>query len=317
MLRFSRWLGRTAWLGLCALTCSLSGCGERRETHAQTTAVRTQFSLVTYNVAGLPALISQSEPQVNMELISPLLNTFDLALVQEDFSYHEQLTRYLTYPFRSKPALPGLLLDLGDGLNEFSRLIFHDFSRHAWRSCHGHLGDGGDCLTSKGYSLAVHELAPGTKVHIYNVHMDSGDSAGDVGARSDQVAQLATAIAEQSHNTAVVVAGDFNVSMPGEPTLGALMQAADLKDACKELNCVEQDGIDRVLFRSTPDLSLTVSDLRFDPRFVRDDGMPLSDHKPLRVTFEWHKLQPKKTRVARHAPQNPEPGEGSSKPTAL
>lgn len=43
------------------------------------------FTTLTYNVAGLPEGLSGSNPSVNTPLISPLLNAYDLVLVQEDW----------------------------------------------------------------------------------------------------------------------------------------------------------------------------------------------------------------------------------------
>lgn len=43
------------------------------------------FKALTYNVAGLPAPISGSEPATNSPLISPKLNDYDLVLLQEDW----------------------------------------------------------------------------------------------------------------------------------------------------------------------------------------------------------------------------------------
>src|SRR5690349_21383843 len=40
-----------------------------------------RFTLLTYNVAGLPQLVSPSSPRLNVPLVSPLLNHYDIALV--------------------------------------------------------------------------------------------------------------------------------------------------------------------------------------------------------------------------------------------
>ena len=42
-----------------------------------------RLSLLTYNVAGLPQLVSHSDPEVNVALISPLLNHYDVVLVDD------------------------------------------------------------------------------------------------------------------------------------------------------------------------------------------------------------------------------------------
>src|SRR5262245_13465839 len=45
------------------------------------------FSVLSYNVAGLPVEISQSRPDLNLPLISPLLNDDDIVLTQEDYDW--------------------------------------------------------------------------------------------------------------------------------------------------------------------------------------------------------------------------------------
>src|SRR3569832_641209 len=59
---------------------------------AQPPADVGRFSLLTYNVAGLPELVSGSDPEVNEGLIRPLLYHYDVALVQEAFSYRRLLS---------------------------------------------------------------------------------------------------------------------------------------------------------------------------------------------------------------------------------
>jgi hypothetical protein len=78
-----------------------------------------RFAALTYNVAGLPAALSGSEPDVNTEPISPLLNAYDLVLVQESWVnpdppipglevFHEVLVSQVTHPYLSEPAPPPL-----------------------------------------------------------------------------------------------------------------------------------------------------------------------------------------------------------------
>ena len=60
----------------------LGACGNQEEAVVQSGS----FTALTYNVAGLPEGISGSNPETNMQMISPLLNAYDLVLIQEDFS---------------------------------------------------------------------------------------------------------------------------------------------------------------------------------------------------------------------------------------
>ena len=108
-------------LGLLVLAACASDDGERE----------LQFSVLTYNVAGLPAGISSSEPDINTPLISPLLNRYDIALVQEDFVYHRDLARDAEHVFHSEEKEMGEKL-VNDGLNRFSQ--FASVNSH---DCHG------------------------------------------------------------------------------------------------------------------------------------------------------------------------------------
>lgn len=116
---------------------------------------------LTYNVAGLTDPISGSEPATNSALISPLLNAYDVVLLQEDwadpfpiegqpiFFYHDEIVSQADHPYRSEPAPHPYGTDLrrapkgpplvSDGLNRLSRFPLGPLTREMWRSCHGEL----------------------------------------------------------------------------------------------------------------------------------------------------------------------------------
>lgn len=243
--------------------------------------------VLTYNVAGLPDLISGSDPAVNTPMMSPLLNAFDHVLVQEDFSYHDELSADAMHPYQSTPGGGGTL---GDGLNRFSDSAFADFERHAWEECNGIIDSGNDCLTMKGFSVATHQLGPIAQVDIYNLHMDAGGSAGDIQARQAQVQQLLDTIAARSADRAIIVAGDTNMNADDEPDVQTLLTGASLLDACRELACGEDNRIDRIMFRSSATVELVPTSWAIDPTFVNGMGEPLSDHEPVVVEFDWAQL---------------------------
>ena len=245
------------------------------------------FSVLTYNVAGLPQGISGGNPIVNTPLISPLLNSFDLVYVQEDFTYHAELISAVTHPYKSLPLSTGGAL--GDGLNRLARFEFSDFGREAWQVCNGTLGSGSDCLTKKGFSFGRHHFADGAFVDVYNLHMDAGhNDQADYQAREAQAQQLVAAIAVHSPKVPVIVVGDTNLKdTQDETTLQAVLVGAGLKDACRSLNCPEPGRIDRVMFRGNPTLTLTPKNWRVEPSFVDAAGKPLSDHEAVAVDFDW------------------------------
>lgn len=252
-----------------------------------------EFTFLTYNIAGLPALFSRSDPERNIPLISDLLNLYDVAVVQEDFVYHDSLVRSAHHPHRSWPLPPGSAAGFGDGLNTFSRIPFTGFSRVSWQKCNGRLSNGSDCLTAKGFTVAEHHVAPGVAIDVYNVHMDSGGSAEDAAARRAQADQLLQTLAQHSAGKPVIVAGDTNLGASDEAVVSMVLEQAHLLDSCRVLSCRSPHLIDRVMYRGTKTVDLTALQFELDPRFVRDDGRDLSDHKAVGVLFRWSRISNK------------------------
>jgi hypothetical protein len=283
-------LGRRTLGSFLSLTFAAFAAFASRTGNAAPVAEGTErgtFSLLTYNVAGLPVLISQSEPIRNMPQIGQLLNLYDLALVQEDFAYHEALHTRSKHQYRSVPVVPDAKVGIGDGLNLFSRLPFSSFERVTWRACHGRFSDGADCFAAKGFTFATEQVGPNVAVDVYNLHMDSGGGPGDIEARGRQVEQLLDFMDRHSANHAVLVAGDTNMGSESESQLLSMLKRAGLHDACRTLSCGRPNLIDRVMYRSSVAVSLRVTALTVDSRFVREDGKDLSDHNAVGAVVEW------------------------------
>lgn len=279
------------------LTTQGSAADRVRATAAATATPSTahpagRFSLLTYNVAGLPGLVSGSDPAVNSSIISQLLNHYDVALVQEDFSYHTQLSSRARHSYRSEPMHSSLAL-MPDGLNWFSRHAFGWVHRVRWAQCNGYLGSASDCLADKGFSYAELTLAPGITVDAYNLHAEAGRAPMDVEVRRANFEQLAEYIRTRSQNRAVIVAGDTNLrlSVPRDgETLDRFLEGTGLSDACRRFGCGDE-RLDRVLVRSSQELELDILGWWTDRRFVDVDGAPLSDHLAVGVELGWRKHQ--------------------------
>ncbi len=258
-----------------------------------------RFTLLTYNVAGLPQLVSPSEPAVNIPIISPLLNHYDVALVQEDFSYHQQLTRQAKHAFRTD-TMRGSLALMPDGLNQFSRFSIGWTQRVRWSQCNGYFGQASDCLADKGFSFTVMTLAPGVQVDVYNLHADAGGTANDLRARRANFEQLRDFMQQRSPGKAMLVAGDTNLRASAhedQKTLQSFLDEVGLIDACTHFGCGE-DKLDRVLFRGSDLVNLDVLGWWTDVRFVDGQGAALSDHPAIGVEVRWRKLEPVRPLVA-------------------
>ena len=262
---------------------------------------------LTYNVAGLPEGISGSHPATNTPIISPLLNGYDLVVVQESWQtpdpnplaplrvYHELLVAHALHPFRSISAINPINTDpfrpsaiLGDGLNNLSRFPFEDVIRVPWNGCYT---SAADCLALKGFSLARTRFAPGVVVDVYDLHMEAGGAPQDDALRDAGVSQLRDFVNAHSAGRAIVVGGDFNLHTDEEPDASQfqrLLAETGLIDVCAALGCPEPGRIDKFLYRDGGGVTITPQSWRFETDvFVDGAGDPLSDHEALAVRFAW------------------------------
>jgi hypothetical protein len=300
------------------------------------------FRALSYNVAGLPEPLSGSDSDVNSPLISPLLNGYDLVLLQEDWVdpdpplagidfHHDDIVSAVTHPYRSVPAPPPLGTDprrptalVADGLNLLSVFPFGEVRRVMWDGCFGGPdtsdGGAGDCLSQKGFMVTTVSLAPGVEVDVYNLHAEAGATRTDQDLSAAQFDQLADYIETNSAGRAVVLGGDTNLHTDdthpdswGED--GSIwrrfLERTGLRDVCDVVRCGD-DGhsIDKFAFRSGGGLTLEPRSHRFERDvFVRpSDGQPLSDHDALRVDFTWSAPhRPATTTATTATPREPAP----------
>jgi hypothetical protein len=273
-----------------------------------------ELSTLTYNVAGLPEVLSGSNPSVNTALISPLLNDYDVVLVQEDWAnpdppipgvsvYHDILISEVDHPFLSDPAPVPLGSNplrptalLSDGLNRMSQFPFTGPERHMWPNCFGgaDTSDGGaaDCLSEKGFSVARTTISPGVEVDIYNLHAEAGRTPADNAAHAEDFEVLADFINTYSAGRAVIVGGDYNLHTDREFDAGVFatfLDEAGMTDVCEVIACGDDlHQIDKFTFRSSDDLGLEPLSHAFERETFQDpQGEPLSDHDPLHVDWRW------------------------------
>jgi hypothetical protein len=276
--------------------------------------VSGQFDALTYNVAGLPEALSGSEPATNTPLISPLLNDYDLVLVQEDWEnpdppipglsvYHHLLIADATHPYLSDPAPVPLGSDprrptalVSDGLNRLSDFPFGELTREMWPNCFGGIdqsdGGAGDCLSQKGFSMARTEFAPGIVIDVYNLHAEAGSKPLDIQYSAEDFDVLGDYIVANSAGRPVIVGGDYNLhtdEVGDGAVFDEFLAATGATDVCAAIDCGDDDDrIDKFVFRDGAGIDLEPLTHNFEvDKFKRADGEPLSDHDALAVTFAW------------------------------
>ena len=173
-----------------------------------------EIRVLTYNVHGLPDIITGDDTEARMLAISPRLNEFDLAAIQENFFYSAALSGDVEgrFAYHFTERKPGTIAP--GGLSVYSVLPAGEIGGDPWEACNGYLDAANDCLASKGFEF-LRIVVPFTPISfdVYDLHMDAGNSAADDTARAAQAEQLLSAIDAQSAGQAVMVLGDFNLSI--------------------------------------------------------------------------------------------------------
>jgi len=268
------------------------------------------FSVLAYNVAGLPQSLSSAPTprDTSTTAIGQRIAPYDIVHVEEDFNYHAYLyAGDTTHAYRT-PTSGGA--GIGSGLNTLSKLPYDtdDFERVHWNSCQI---DSGDCLTPKGFTFMRERLAEGVYVDFYNLHTNAGTNDGDEASRADNLNQLTDFIKTHSAGNAVVVMGDTNTRYTrAADTIAEFGAANGLTDAWVQLIrggsapakgsdplLCDQTGstvpntcevVDKVLYRGSKLVSLNATSYNNEhAEFLTDDGLMLSDHDPITVGFSW------------------------------
>ncbi len=271
-----------------------------------------KFSLktVNLNVAGLPfAALSGENVAGNQAVAAKYLseNNFDIAAVQEDFGYHNNLVDNLSgynYLTMHMGSIPG-----GDGLNVFTKeMPVYNETRVTWDEASGILSDGSDALTAKGFVYTVIDIGNGVYVDFYNLHADAYGGAGSVAARTSQFKQLAEFIKARSaeNDRPVIITGDFNNHLHSREDNSALYNILcvelGFKDAWVEFHnngdyfnmhdwyatgvpsWGNWDSVERFMYKSGGGVDLVVSDFRYTS-VADESGKAVSDHNAAECDF--------------------------------
>jgi endonuclease/exonuclease/phosphatase family metal-dependent hydrolase len=261
-----------------------------------------EVSVASYNVQARPLL---DHPEEKFPQMSPLLNAYDVVLIQECFVRHELLWASADFPNKVYFGRPARGKGINSGLSVLTRLPMGETANEHYRDA----GELQDRIASKGI-LLVRLQVGGMPLDVYDTHMEAGNSPPAQQARRKQAEQVVEFVKKNSpSNHALILMGDFNMGplRPGKPWQEyapnhyvseedmqgrtsafeimrkglALQDAADVLHE-KKVQKDADDGIERLLYRDGTQVHVEPLSCAFDnERFRRPDGSRLSDGSPL------------------------------------
>ncbi len=303
------------WPILALLALMLNACEKSKEVGSASSLIESQtiltekstssleFTVLTYNIAGLLEPFSSSNPSEYTPIISGLINAYDVVQVQEDFNYHAAL--YDTDNEHTYRTSTSGGMGIGDGLNTLSYYPFTDFTREEWDDC-----SGTDCLTPKGLTWMKLRMQEGVYIDLYNLHTNAGVDDDDLEARQANVIQFVEFVEEHSEGNAFIITGDFNCrytrsgdnirlvssELDATDTWIELIMDGYVPEKGSDAIVCEDDSViltdftcevvDKIFYHSNNYIQLSATEFTYeDATFRNDDGEALSDHRPLMTRF--------------------------------
>lgn len=278
-------------------------------------AEETTFTVLTYNIKGLPAFIAQGYEESRFGEIGRILaerqkkgDGPEIVLLQESFvDRTAELRELAAYPFTAKGPDSVRSLGVDSGLYILSKFPILEQKNRAFGES---LCEDWDCYANKGVQFARIQL-PGVPftLEVFNTHMQASRSFD--GVRRKQVEVLAQFVKENHREgSAVIFAGDFNFRPAlGEGSYKDFLAKTGLKNAgeiCATESCLGGKQ-DRSFWRSIVDhqfvglgSAFKLLPMAMNRSFAAPvNGMRLSDHQgyELKYRLNWGNEKPKVMKI--------------------
>ena len=250
-----------------------------------------KLRILVYNTHGLPGLFISDNPKKRFPVIGKKTQDFNISLLQEDYSHHEDLLSGLAKESLAiRGALGGRLICpfcTGSGLTSVFNLPKNwtvEVENETYETCSGWLRGANDCFAYKGFQIIKITLPSNKRFFVVNTHMDAGKRNSDRASRERQLEQIISTIKQRTTTEALIVAGDLNLNSknPGDvKLLENFKEELRLTDSFTGHKISKKWTIlDYILYKQGEELEFKIISVGEDQSFITKEG-PLSDHPAL------------------------------------
>ena len=250
-----------------------------------------KLRILVYNTHGLPEIFISDNPKKRFPVIGKKTQDFNISLLQEDYSHHEELSSGLAKESLAiRGGLGGRLICpfcTGSGLTSVFNLPKNwtvDVENQTYDTCSGWLRGANDCFAYKGFQIIKITLPSNKRFFIVNTHMDAGKRDSDRAARKKQLEHIISTMKQRATTEALIVAGDLNLNSKNPEDVKLL------ENFKKELKLTDSFTghkiskkwtiLDYILYKQGEELEFKIISVGEDESFVTEEG-PLSDHPAL------------------------------------
>ena len=250
-----------------------------------------KLRILVYNTHGLPEIFISDNPKKRFPVIGKKTQDFNISLLQEDYSHHEELSSGLAKESLAiRGGLGGSLICpfcTGSGLTSLFNLPKNwavDVENETYDTCSGWLRGANDCFAYKGFQLIKITLPSNKRFFIVNTHMDAGKRDSDRAARKKQLEHIISTMKQRATTEALIVAGDLNLNSKNPEDVKLLenfKEELGLTDSFTGHKISKKWTIlDYILYKQGEALEFKSISVGEDESFVTEEG-PLSDHPAL------------------------------------
>ncbi len=247
------------------------------------------LNILVYNTHGLPEIFIDDNPKMRFPIIGEKTRDFNISLLQEDYSHHEELFSGLSSGSIAYRGGMGRFLCpfcTGSGLTSIFNLPdgwLINVENETYEDCSGWFRGANDCFAYKGFQV-IKITTPNKKdFYIINTHMDAGRRDSDRYAREKQLEHIVSTIKKKDIK-ALIVAGDLNLNSidPGDmELLKQFKNELSLMDTFEDTKIDARWSIlDYILIKQDEDVRFKINSVGEDRSFFTEEG-PLSDHPAL------------------------------------
>jgi len=250
-----------------------------------------KLKILVYNTHGLPGVFINDNPKKRFPIIGKKTQDYNISLLQEDYSHHEELSSGLD---KKSMAIRGGMASsfkcpfcVGSGLTSVFNLPENwtvEVENETYKTCSGWLRGANDCFAYKGFQIIKITLPSNKEFFIVNTHMDAGRRDSDRSSRKKQLEQIVSTISQRTTTEALIVAGDLNLYSKNPEDVNLLekfKKELKLKDAFIEHKISKKWAIlDYVLYKQGSEVEFKILSIGEDKSFVTEEGT-LSDHPAL------------------------------------
>jgi endonuclease/exonuclease/phosphatase family metal-dependent hydrolase len=277
MMKFSRCVQVLCLLAISAVLCAASA-------RAADEPQRFDIRFITYNICGLPDLVTEERDlaaaENRMPVIGEKLKAYDIIGVQEAFIQERFLVeRRLRLFYAAYGGLTGRYRWPGSGVAVFSKWRMTKSIYEKWEQSKGY-----DSLSGKGFVMATIPIYNGPVLDVYDFHAQAGNPE----IRITNYQQLDRALEQYSRGTghAIIVMGDFNCEVD-EPECDWFIAKQKLAHAAGD--AVDTSAIDHIFYNENEsgwNISVLSAGFEFTQPF---NGQKLSDHDAFAAVLRFEK----------------------------